>query len=365
VTRTLTTSRLSHAIALLVILVCAGPPPAAAAEPASAGPKLRIVPAVRYGAAQAEREEGSLAPRARPLLAWYQDTSPPGGLAVVYTPESRESFPTVLMDDKGRIVSRGTSFRWGAGWLSLIGVPPTARPGAYELWLPVIRVPFRVTARTFASEAIPLSSMLTALRTQPDPRKTAEAIELARLLAGADPMEVHETGAFAMPLAKPRRTAGYGDRREYRYDNGSTDLSVHLGVDLALPQGTPVAACGRGRVVMAKERVVTGWTVVVEHLPGLYSLYFHMSGVDVGEGDFVEKGQRVGSLGMTGLATGPHLHWEVQAGGVAVDPDRLMVGLPFVPGRWPVPLVAVPEIHPPLVRPTVQPPAQTPAQPTE
>ena len=260
-------------------------------------------------------------PDRRPLLAWYQDAAPPGGLAVVYTPESRESFPTVLLDGKGRIVSRGTSFRWGAGWLSLIGVPSTARPGAYELWLPVIRVPFRVTARTFASETIPLTSALTALRTQPDPRKTAEAIELVRLLAGADPMEVHETGAFAMPLAKPRRTAGYGDRREYRYDNGSTDLSVHNGVDLALPQGTPVAACGRGRVVMAKERVVTGWTVVVEHLPGLYSLYFHMSGVTVGEGDFVEKGQRVGSLGMTGLATGPHLHWEVQAGGVAVDPD--------------------------------------------
>jgi murein DD-endopeptidase MepM/ murein hydrolase activator NlpD len=283
---------------------------------------------------------------------------------VVYTPESRASFPTVLLDGMGRTVSRGTSFRWAAGWLSLIAVPPTARPGVHQLWLPGIRMPFRVTARTFASETIPLTSTLTALRTQPDPRKTAEAIELARLLAGADPMEVHETGAFAMPLAKPRRTAAYGDRREYRYDNGSTDLSVHNGVDLALPQGTPVTACGRGRVVMAKERVVTGWTVVVEHLPGLYSLYFHLSGVTVGEGDFVEKGQRVGSLGMTGLATGPHLHWEVQAGGVAVDPDCLTAGLPFVPGRWPVPAVPVPEIQPPLVQPTVQPPVQPPTATT-
>jgi murein DD-endopeptidase MepM/ murein hydrolase activator NlpD len=103
---------------------------------------------------------------------------------------------------------------------------------------------------------------------------------------------------------------------------------------------------------------------VVEHLPGLYSLYFHMSGVTVGEGDFVEKGQRVGSLGMTGLATGPHLHWEVQAGGVAVDPDCLTAGLPFVPGRWPVPAVPVPEIQPPLVQPTVQPPVQPPTATT-
>ncbi len=145
----------------------------------------------------------------------------------------------------------------GDGWLSLIGIPSTARLGAYEISLPVIRVPFQVTSRTFASETIPLTSSLTALRTQPDPRKTEEAVELSRLLAGADPMEVHETGAFAMPLAKPRRT-GDRDRRGYRYDNGSSDLSVHNGVDLALPEGTPVTACGRGRVVMAKDRVVTG-----------------------------------------------------------------------------------------------------------
>jgi murein DD-endopeptidase MepM/ murein hydrolase activator NlpD len=355
----LSTSRISNVIILLLVLVVAGAPPAAALEPAPAGPLLRIVPAVQYSGLLAERDAGSLAPRVRPLLAWYQDEAPPGGLAVVYTPASRESFPTVLLDGRNLVVSHGTSFRWGAGWLSLIGVPSTVRPGVFQLWLPDIRVPFQVTARKFASEAIPLTSTLAALLMQPDPRKTAEAVELARLLADADPGEVHETGAFALPLTKPRRTAGYGDRREYRYDNGSTDLSVHNGVDLALPEGTPVAACGRGRVVMAKERVVTGWTVVIEHLPGLYSLYFHMSGVTVEEGDLVEKGQRVGLLGTTGLATGPHLHWEVQAGGVAVDPDRLTAGLPFAPGRWPVPVAPAPPVQPPVQpSPAVHPPAE-------
>jgi hypothetical protein len=347
-------------VALLLLLSAAGAPPARAAERAPVDPPLRIVPAVRYGVVRAERDGGAHAPRLRPILAWYQDEAPPGGLAVVYTPEPRESFPTALLDDRGRTVSRGTSFRWADGWLSLIGVPSTVRPGAFELSFPAISVPFRVTPRAFASEAIPLTSSLTALRTQPDPRKTAEAVELARLLAGADPLEVHETGAFAVPLPKPRRTAGYGDRREYRYDNGSSDLSVHNGVDLALPEGTPVAACGRGRVVMAKERVVTGWTVVVEHLPGLYSLYFHLKAVAVQEGDLVQKGQRVGLLGMTGLATGPHLHWEVQAGGVAVDPDRLAAGLPFVPGRWPIPALPASAVPAPAADPIATP---TPAVP--
>lgn len=318
------------------LLLCAGPPPAQAAETVGAGPEPRIVPAVRWDALRPDGEPGSLAPRVRRELAWYQDAAPAGGIAVVFTPQARESFPSVLLDGTGRIVSRGTSFRWGNGWLSLVGIPSTAKPGTHQLWIPGIRLPLRVTARAFASETIVLTKELTTLRTQPDPRKTAEALELARLLGGADPDAIHETGAFVLPLAGPRRTAGYGDRREYRYDDGSSDRSVHSGVDLALPEGTPVAACGRGRVVMAKDRAVTGWTVVVEHLPGLFSLYYHMSMVSVREGDLVGKGQIIGAVGKTGLATGPHLHWEVQVGGVAVDPDRLVAGLPLLPGRWPL-----------------------------
>jgi len=349
--------RIAGAIALLALLG-AGVLPAAAAEPSPAPPSLRIVPAVRYGVVRAEQERGVLAPRVRPLLAWYQEEASPGSIAVVYTPEPRDSFPTVLRDGSGRTVARGTSFRWGDGWLSLVGVPSTARPGACELRLPAISVPFLVTARAFASEAIPLTAALTALRTEPDPRKTAEAVELAQLLARADPDALYETGPFVAPLAKPRRTAGYGDRREYRYGDGRSDVSVHNGVDLALPEGTPVAACGRGRVVMAKERIVTGWTVAIEHLPGLYSLYFHMSGVSVGAGDLVEKGQRIGAVGMTGLATGPHLHWEVQVAGIAVDPDRLTASLPFMPGAWPIP-----EPPPTALKPHPTPAPVTPAPP--
>ena len=334
-------------LVLLLLFSCQAVPALAAdvapAASVPAAPVMRIVPAPRGTRLLPDRDNGSLAPDRRPLAAWYQDAAPPGGMVAVFTPEARPSFPVVLLDLAGGVVAHGTSFRWGTGWMSLVGVPATARAGVHQLWLPGVRLRFRVTARAFASETIPLTKELTDLRTVPDPRKTAEAVELVNLLAGSDPSARYETGSFAWPIAKPRRTAGYGDRRVYQYDDGSTALSVHNGLDLALPEGTPVAACGAGRVVMAKERVVTGWSVVVEHLPGLYSLYYHLSGIAVRQGDLVAKGQVVGTLGKTGLATGPHLHWEVQAGGVAVDPDRLLAGLPFVPGAWPVPaLFALP-----------------------
>jgi len=136
VIRTVSAPRNAGALALFLVLLCAGVPGAVAAEPSPADPSPRIVPAVRYGEALDGQDEGILAPRASPLLAWYQDEAPPGGLAVAYTSESRESFPIVLLDERGKAVSRGTSFRWGTGWLSLIGVPATARPGRTSCCFP-------------------------------------------------------------------------------------------------------------------------------------------------------------------------------------------------------------------------------------
>jgi murein DD-endopeptidase MepM/ murein hydrolase activator NlpD len=82
-------------------------------------------------------------------------------------------------------------------------------------------------------------------------------------------------------------------------------------------------------VVLAKERIITGNSVVIEHLPGVFSLYYHLQDIEVQEGQRLFQGQRIGTVGMTGLATGPHLHWELRVSGVAVDPD-FFVGRPVI-----------------------------------
>ncbi len=75
---------------------------------------------------------------------------------------------------------------------------------------------------------------------------------------------------------------------------------------------------------MATNRIVTGGTVVIEHLPAVYSLYYHLDTVDVAVNDIVEQGERIGTVGSTGLSTGPHLHWELRVSGVAVDPEQVI-----------------------------------------
>ncbi len=77
-------------------------------------------------------------------------------------------------------------------------------------------------------------------------------------------------------------------------------------------------------MVFASKRILTGNTVVIEHLPGLFSIYMHMSELEMKVGDVVNQGDVIGKVGMTGFATGPHLHWEVESMGVSVDPDLLV-----------------------------------------
>ena len=116
-------------------------------------------------------------------------------------------------------------------------------------------------------------------------------------------------------------TSFFGDRRVYAYTGGGSSTSLHYGIDYGIPTGSEVTACGQGRVVMAENRISTGWSIVIEHLPGVYSLYYHMDSLTVEKGDMVKQGTLIGYSGATGLATGPHLHWEVRVNGNAVNPD--------------------------------------------
>jgi murein DD-endopeptidase MepM/ murein hydrolase activator NlpD len=96
----------------------------------------------------------------------------------------------------------------------------------------------------------------------------------------------------------------------------------HLGVDLAAPTGTPVRAVAGGKIVTAGRYGQLGRTVRVEHDGGLTSTYGHLSRIAgrLDEGDAVERGQVIGYVGASGLATGPHLHYAIDREGDYVDP---------------------------------------------
>ncbi len=341
------THRLAGLVAALLLLPAAAqaqssqkppsalpPAPAGALAPATA-PAASPSTAPAVGLAQAPGPVLIAPDRLRqgdPLLAWLLSADAgPGGYEARLEDEAGKTAGTALSFEATAIAPGP---KGGQARLSgiLIPIPMGLKAGAYRL---VVRSPrsvagleaelvhpIGISARSFPFEQIPLSGANAELLQVPDPRKDAEARKLQALLSQVDPAASYlGPGAFAIPVDSKRRTSGFGDRRLYTYASGGSDSSVHQGIDFAVPQGGSVLACARGKVVFAAERIVTGNTVVIEHLPGLFSIYMHLSILETKEGQLVEAGQRIAASGSTGLSTGPHLHWELRASGQAVDPE--------------------------------------------
>lgn len=269
----------------------------------------------------------------------YAPTSVQPGDHVVVTALGADVFgAAVIRNADGSVVAEATSFALALSpqvklSCAILGIATTVAPGEYLLELragsgePLPSRRLTIAGREFRREEIPLSETLTELRARDDPRKTVEALHLQAVVGEFNPEAIYHPGPFKWPFPLTRRTSLFGDRRTYLYADGERASTIHTGVDLASPTGTPVAASGAGLVRMARNRIVTGSTVVIEHLPGVFSLYYHLDEVLVNEGDVVRAGEPVGTVGATGLATGPHLHWEFRVGGVSVNPEGMLPGL--------------------------------------
>lgn len=118
----------------------------------------------------------------------------------------------------------------------------------------------------------------------------------------------------------PAVTSPFGQRRVF---NGEV-RSRHLGTDFRGNQGGSIEAPGSGRIALVGDFFYQGNAVYIDHGLGVFSGLFHMSRIEVREGDLVNRGQVVGRVGSTGRSTAPHLHWSAYVGGQNVDPGSLL-----------------------------------------
>lgn len=154
-------------------------------------------------------------------------------------------------------------------------------------------------------------------------KEAAERIERERRLLDALYAKRSVRPPLAAPFAKPvpgDPTSAFGLRRFF---NGEP-RAPHSGLDLRAPTGTPVKASGPGEVAFAGDLYFSGKAVVLDHGGGLFTIYAHLSRIDVAAGDEVGRGEVVGLSGATGRVTGPHLHWGTRVGSTVVDPRALL-----------------------------------------
>ncbi len=114
------------------------------------------------------------------------------------------------------------------------------------------------------------------------------------------------TGGWTLPVSGAWVSCGYGVKGDWLAGH-------HTGIDLAVPVGTPVHSVGRGKVVFAGYSGSYGYAVTIHMTDGRYTLFAHLSEIDVKVGEHVSAGDLVGESGATGNVTGPHLHFEVRA----------------------------------------------------
>lgn len=209
-------------------------------------------------------------------------------------------------------------------WRALLGIDLERSEGPSPLVLSgpdraSCSVSVEVEAGNFLVRRLQVAKRYVELGPRDQARADREAARLKTIFAKASPERLWE-GAFRLPVAGAGPSDNFGQKRVL---NGEP-RSPHTGVDFSVPSGTPVSAPQRGRVALAATLFFSGHTVILDHGLGLFSFYGHLSALAVKAGDVVKAGDRLGAVGATGRATGPHLHWSVRINAARVNPLALV-----------------------------------------
>ncbi len=217
-----------------------------------------------------------------------------GGLLDVLRLELRGAGVPTMTDRKGRIGMRIHNIFKRAGG---------HRPGVGgALVFSVALGIFLLPLGSGGASAVPGSDMVEVAQSDPDP-PAGEALELSN------------------PLAEGRTTWTWGPGHRSPF---SGEEVFHKGIDLAAPAGTPVTSPAAGRVIVATEAYepspASGTVILIDHGSGVATFYAHLGSLEVREGQEIDRGAVIATVGSTGKSTGPHLHFEVRQNGESVNP---------------------------------------------
>ena len=211
-------------------------------------------------------------------------------------------------------------FRQSDGsWRALVPVENLTLPGNYNLLVRAKereeQVPVTIKPNNRAIQHITLDSSKAALK--------ATEIEKSRVKAALLTQSPEQlfAGTFLRPTDGATSSL-FGLKRSY---NGGPVESYHKGIDIAAPEGAPVKSTAKGIVILTgtveEGFQVNGNTVIIDHGQGLISLYLHLSTIKAKEGETLEAGSVIGTVGHTGISTAPHLHWGTCLYGTSVNPE--------------------------------------------
>jgi len=260
----------------------------------------------------------------RPTVTWHPAKPRLGEVSWVHVQGAGDA--TTI---EGALGSRSLAFfPYAGGRAAVVGIDLETRPGP-EPWRLAVLEPGRpprtltgkvtIQRREFSVQRLTLPTGMVDLDPETERRAVSEGERLRTLYRTITPERLWR-GRFVRPVAGDKPPSGFGSRRII---NGKP-RAPHSGADYAAERGTVVVAVNSGRVALVADFFFPGRLVAVDHGLGLYTLYFHLESVGVVEGALVERGHPIGTVGATGRATGPHLHFGAQVGSARIDPAALL-----------------------------------------
>jgi murein DD-endopeptidase MepM/ murein hydrolase activator NlpD len=285
-------------------------------------------------------QAGAVAAATRDKITWPRTIEVPQGELVEVHVSGDE-----LVSVQGTFAGEKISFHETAetSFSALLGADVDAKPSVSKLRL-IARtrsgaerradVPIHVLAKVFRQESFNVAPGFDQMSPETLDEIRREQAAFARVFASPEPVRLWDA-PFARPVPHEASASSFGSRRII---NGKP-RAPHSGTDLSAPAGTEVAAANHGRVALSGNFFFAGGSIVLDHGGGLFTMYFHLSELRVGEGTMVRKGDVLGLSGATGRVTGAHLHWGARLGNARVDPLQL---LKKIAGPWPPVVPALP-----------------------
>ena len=206
-------------------------------------------------------------------------------------------------------------------WTALVGIPLAAKPGGASIAAQTAeggqrQISYTIAPKRYLEQRLKVAPGTVDLSPEDEARYERERAHLATVMATfSESLPVAESLRMQVPVPG-RRSSSFGLRRVF---NGQS-RNPHSGMDIAAGMGAPVGAPMPGRVIDTGDYFFNGSTVWLDHGGGLLSMLCHLSAIDVKPGDALKTGERLGAVGATGRATGPHLHWGVMLNRAMVNP---------------------------------------------
>lgn len=237
----------------------------------------------------------------------------PGGVALIALGEAH-SKPVAHYQGKRVLVTQQ-----GQQWLALVGLSLSSKPGTHTLKGTVdghhITRRFDVAHKQYEEQHITLKNKRMVNPYKNDLTRIRK--EQARSRLAFDSWDAQRAARLDFTLPVEGRLSGTFGKR--RFFNGQA-RRPHSGMDIAAPKGTPIVAPSAGTISETGDFFFNGKTVFIDHGEGLITMFCHMDSIDVTVGQTVQQGEVVGTVGMTGRVTGPHLHWSISLNNNRVDP---------------------------------------------